>query len=57
MLRGGKELWFAFLTCVLITGAYGVVVFLTKTIPAARDLFGHTIGIIGFILMLLTETL
>lgn len=57
MLRGGKELWFAFLTCVLITGAYGVVVFLTKTIPAASNLFGHTIGIIGFILMLLTETL
>lgn len=57
MLRGAKELWFAFLTCVLITGIYGVVVFLTKSIPAASDLFGHTIGILGFILMILTETL
>ncbi|MFN8381456.1 MAG: hypothetical protein U0V02_05925 [Anaerolineales bacterium] len=57
MLRGAKELWFAFLTCVLITGIYGVVVFLTKSIPAASDLFGHAIGILGFILMILTETL
>lgn len=57
MLRGGKELWFAFLFCVLITGAYGMVFISTQAIPAASDLFGHVIGIVGFVLMLLTETL
>ncbi|MBI5823831.1 MAG: hypothetical protein HZB18_07365 [Chloroflexi bacterium] len=57
MLRGYKELWFAFLACVLITGLYGAVIFWTKAIPVASDLFGHSIGILGFILMLLTETL
>jgi hypothetical protein len=57
MLRGYKELWFAFLACVLITGLYGTVIFVTRAIPVASDLFGHSIGILGFILMLLTETL
>lgn len=57
MLRGYKELWFAFLACVLITGLYGAVIILTQAVPVASDLFGHSIGILGFILMLLTETL
>ena len=29
----------------------------TQEIPAASEFFGHTLGIVGFILMLLTETL
>ena len=58
MLRGAKELWLALLVCLLITGLYAGVVMLTGgTIPAAGEFFGHTIGIIGFILMLMTETL
>ena len=57
MLRSNKELWLAFVFCVLITGAYGVVVLWTREIPAAGELFGHTIGIVGFILMLMTEIL
>ncbi|MBL8102043.1 MAG: hypothetical protein JNM02_05915 [Anaerolineales bacterium] len=57
MLRGNRELWLAFLFCVLITGLYGVVTFWTQEIPPASELFGHAIGILGFILMLLTETL
>ncbi|MBI3153524.1 MAG: hypothetical protein HYZ21_15430 [Chloroflexi bacterium] len=57
MLRGNRELWFAFVFCVLITGLYGLVVLWTRAIPAASDLFGHTLGIFGFILMLMTETL
>lgn len=57
MLRGNKELWLAFVFCVLITGAYGAVVLWTREIPAAGELFGHTIGIVGFILMLMTEIL
>ena len=57
MLRGNRELWLAFLCMVVITGVYLLVVTLTKEIPPAGELFGHSIGIVGFVLMLLTETL
>lgn len=56
MLRG-KELWLAMLAAVLISAVYAAVTFLTREIPPAADLFGHSLGIIGFILMLMTETL
>jgi hypothetical protein len=56
MLRG-KELWTAALASVLIGGIYALVVFLTREIPNAGDLFGHSLGILGFILMLMTEIL
>lgn len=57
MLRGNRELWLAFLVMVIITGVYGFVIFLTRKIPPARELFGHGIGILGFVFMLMTETL
>ena len=57
MLHGNKELWFAFLAMLLITGLYGLVVVLTREIPPASELFGHGIGILGFLLMLMTEAL
>lgn len=57
MLRGNKELWAAFIAMVIITGFYGGVFYFTRKIPPAYELFGHGIGIIGFILMLMTETL
>jgi hypothetical protein len=57
MLRGNRELWFAFVFGILITGVYGAVVLLTREIPVASELFGHSIGIFGFTLMLMTETL
>ncbi len=57
MLHGNKELWLAFLAMVVITGLYGLVVVLTREVPPASELFGHGIGIIGFLLMLMTETL
>jgi len=57
MLRGNIELWLAFVTCILIGAGYGLVAFSTREIPAASEFFGHTLGIIGFVLMLLTETL
>lgn len=57
MLRGNKELWLAFLAMILITGVYALVVTFTREIPPAGDLFGHGIGIVGFVLMMLTETL
>jgi hypothetical protein len=57
MLRGNKELWLAFLAMILITGLYGLVLFFTRKIPPASELFGHGIGIVGFVFMLMTETL
>ncbi|MBV6394823.1 MAG: hypothetical protein HFACDABA_00393 [Anaerolineales bacterium] len=57
MLRGNKELWLAFLAMALITGIYALVVFFTRSIPPAGELFGHGVGIVGFVLMMMTETL
>lgn len=56
MLRG-RELWLALIAAIFVTGVYAGVVFLTRKIPAAGDFFGHSLGIFGFILMLMTETL
>ena len=57
MLRGNRELWLALLAMILITGFYVLVVILTREIPPASELFGHGIGIVGFLMMLMTETL
>jgi hypothetical protein len=57
MLRGNIELWLAFISCMLIGVGYGLVALWTWEIPAASEFFGHTLGIIGFILMLMTEIL
>ena len=57
MLQGYKELWLALLVMLIITGLYGAVYAVTLEIPPAYELFGHGIGIIGFVLMLMTETL
>jgi hypothetical protein len=57
MRSSSRELWWAFLAILLITLVYLFVITLTGGIPAAQGLFGHSIGIAGFILMLMTETL
>src|SRR5689334_10007541 len=57
MLRSNRELWLAFFAMILITGTYGLFLFFTRKVPSASELFGHSLGILGFILMLMTETL
>ena len=57
MLRGSKELWWALLAMIVITGVYALAVSVTRGIPPASELFGHGMGIVGFIFMLATETL
>jgi hypothetical protein len=57
MLRGNRELWLAFVAMVFISVLYGFVIILTREIPPASELFGHGIGILGFVMMLMTETL
>jgi hypothetical protein len=50
------ELWSAFIVIGLITLSYlGVVWFFD--VPSASGFFGHSLGVIGFVLMLMTEIL
>jgi hypothetical protein len=55
--RNSRELWLAFATIVFVTIFYLIVVAALSQIPPASQLFGHALGILGFILMILTETL
>ncbi len=57
MQQSNRELWLSFIAIIAITLIYLFVVVTFGAIPGASDLFGHSIGIVGFILMLLTETL
>jgi hypothetical protein len=57
MFRRGWELWAAFVAAILITAVYGGVALFTRQIPPAREIFGLSLGILGFIMMLMTEIL
>ena len=57
MYRSNRELWFSFIVIVILTVLYLFMVVTLKEIPAASDFFGHMLGVLGFILMLMTETL
>ena len=57
MQQSNRELWLSFIAIVAITLLYSLVVITSGGVPAARELFGHGIGIIGFILMIMTEML
>ena len=52
-----KELWLAAVCMLLIGGLYVLVTIWYREVPAASGLFGHLIGVLGFILMLMTELL
>ena len=55
--RNNLELWYAFFAMLIIGWIYFLVIFVTREVPAAGELFGHSLGIVGFMLMLMTETL
>jgi len=57
MRRQGLEIWLAIAAMVLLAAAYLGVVIAFRDVPAAGGLFGHGLGIAGFLLMLMTETL
>ncbi len=52
-----RELWYAVVAILCISAVYLFVVLWYEGFPRARSLFGHSIGILGFLLMLMTETL
>lgn len=57
MLTKSRELIYAVIAMAFITIGYLVVQAVNQETPAASSLWGHGIGIIGFTLMLMTETL
>lgn len=50
------ELWLAVIVIVIISTVY-VQVATRTSIPSASGFFGHSLGVIGFVLMLMTEVL
>ncbi len=57
MLRRAPELWYAFAAIAVVTTAYVGAYLQESALPAASGLVGHGIGVLGFILMLMTATL
>jgi hypothetical protein len=55
--RSNIELWLAFFANLAITLVYLFVLAWWQEVPAASGLFGHSIGVLGFLLMLMTEIL
>ena len=52
-----REIWYALIAIVVITALYAVAYRQAGAFPRASGLVGHGIGIVGFILILMTETL
>lgn len=57
MYHSSRELWVAFIIILVISIIYIVAVIILGGIPGASDFFGHSLGVVGFLLMLMTETL
>lgn len=57
MVQNARELWLALLAILLITILYVLTAISLGGIPAAREFFGHSLGILGFLLMIMTEIL
>jgi len=55
--KRGPELWYALAAIVAVTALYAVAYQQASAFPAASGLVGHGIGVLGFILMLMTATL
>ncbi len=57
MPRRSSELALALIAIVFITVAYLLVSFIFRSNPDPGSFFGHTLGIFGFLLMVMTEVL
>jgi hypothetical protein len=55
--QSNREFWLALFAILVISVMYFLVVTIRGQIPAASGFFGHMIGVIGFLLMLMTEIL
>lgn len=57
MFRRHAEIWYSLIAIVAITALYGVAYAMAGALPGASTFAGHSIGVLGFVLMLMTETL
>jgi hypothetical protein len=57
MRHRSTELWAALAAMIVLGAGYVVVVRQMDGVPAASGLLGHGLGVIGIVLMLMTETL
>jgi hypothetical protein len=57
MPRRSPELWSAFAAMALLGLGYALLARGLGGVPAAGHLIGHTLGAVGFVMMLMTETL
>jgi hypothetical protein len=57
MPNRNRELWASLIAIVFITLVYLLMVAITGRIPAAGEFYGHAMGVLGFLLMVMTETL
>ena len=57
MQKSSREIWAAFFAIMVLTLVYLFIMGQTGGVPEASGLFGHSLGIFGFILMLMTEIL
>lgn len=57
MRLGSRELWYALLAIIMVTVVYALFADPINTPFASSSPFGHVIGVIGFVFMLMTELL
>lgn len=57
MRRRHQEFLYAFIAVVAVTALYALAYQQAGAFPRASSLVGHGIGVLGFVLMLMTETL
>jgi hypothetical protein len=57
MFSRNRELWYALIAVVVVTAGYLLYTSATGLLPNASNLLGHGIGVLGFVFMLMTETL
>lgn len=55
--RSNRELWLSFIAVIFATLAYLFIVAWSGAVPHASEFYGHSLGVLGFIMMLMTETL
>jgi hypothetical protein len=53
----GNEIWLALVAILFITMVYLFMMVIEGDVPQAGSIFGHALGILGFLLMLMTEIL
>jgi hypothetical protein len=52
-----REIWYSLIAMAAVTTVYATSYLLSGFLPRASGLIGHEIGIVGFVLMLMAETL